>query len=226
MHASEFQRLHLPAGVNSQTRKSITEVISSVTKPNDRVVVCSSILDDGLNPAEIAAAVEKSGGKVLLWAKDQRWKTLLRMAFESRAKTVVGSAESLLALAKLSKFSHIPLNVFYAIVLDAEGKQWMLDSIATELDCRVFSGMGEEWESQSPASSNREYRVTDLMKWESVLDCKAYRSVSGLVMEVVCLQGGELPKLPSCAKMILRNWNPDLDVPMPLNVAESAIPVM
>lgn len=226
MHTSEFRRLHLPAGVSSEMHKCISEVISSVTEPNDRVIVCSSVLDSGLNVADITAAIEASGGKVLLWSQDQRWKTLLRMTFESRAKTIVGSAESLLALAKLSRFSHIPLNVFYAVVLDAEGKRWMLDSIASKLDCHVFSGTGEEWEPKRPLPSDREYRMTDLMKWESILDCKAYCGVSGLVMEVVCLQGGGLPELPSCAKMTLRNWNPELDVPMTLNVRESVMPVM
>lgn len=218
MHTGEFQRLHLPAGVSGQTKKSISEVLSYVIAPTDKVLVCLSVLDTSLNAEEITAAVERAGGKAILWSQDQRWKTLLRMAFESRAKTIVGSAESLLALAKLSKFSHIPLNIYHAVVLDADGRGWMLNSIATELDCRVFSGIGEEWEPKRPIASNLEYRMTDLMKWESVLDCKAYRSTSGLVMEVVCLQGGQLPKLPSCAKMVLRNWNPDFDMPMSLNL--------
>lgn len=222
MHTSVYRNLHLPAGVSSQMQESICDILSSVTAPGDKVIVCSSVLDSGVNTLNVTAAVEAAGGEVMLWSEDQRWKTLLRMAFESRAKTIVGSAESLLALVKLAKFSHIPLNIFYAVVLDADGKRWMLDSIAAGLDCRVFSGTGEEWEPVQNAAVDREYRMMDLMQWGSVLDCKAYRSVSGLVMEIVCLQGGGLPKLPSCAKMILRNWNPEQDMPMTLNALEPA----
>lgn len=222
MHTSVYRNLHLPAGVSSQMQESICEILSSVTTHGDKVIVCSSVLDSGVNTLDVTAAVEEAGGEVMLWAEDQRWKTLLRMSFESRAKTIVGSAESLLALVKLAKFSHIPLNIFYAVVLDADGKRWMLDSIASGFDCRVFSGTGEEWEPVRNAASDREYRMMDLMQWGSVLDCKAYRSVSGLVMEIVCLQGGGLPKLPSCAKMVLRNWNPELDMPMTLNALEPA----
>lgn len=49
--------------------------------------------------------------------------------------------------------------------------------------------------------------------WSSILDCRAERTECGLELEVVVFQGEKLPKFPSCAKMVIRPWNPETDVP-------------
>ena len=49
--------------------------------------------------------------------------------------------------------------------------------------------------------------------WSSILDCRLYRSECGLELEAIFFQGEKLPKFPSCAKMVLRPWNPETDVP-------------
>lgn len=49
--------------------------------------------------------------------------------------------------------------------------------------------------------------------WSSILDCRLYRSECGLELEAIFFQGEKLPKFPSCAKMVLRPWNPEVDVP-------------
>lgn len=54
-----------------------------------------------------------------------------------------------------------------------------------------------------------------LQSWTSVLDCRLSKGESGLEMEIVCFQGEKLPKLPSAAKLIVRPWNPQTDVPFP-----------
>ena len=37
--------------------------------------------------------------------------------------------------------------------------------------------------------------------------------IYGLELEIVKFPGEKLPKLPDCAKLILRSWNPELDEP-------------
>ena len=49
--------------------------------------------------------------------------------------------------------------------------------------------------------------------WSSILDCRLEKGECGLELEAVVFQGEKLPKFPSCAKMIVRPWNPDEDVP-------------
>lgn len=52
-----------------------------------------------------------------------------------------------------------------------------------------------------------------LLYWSSILDCRLERTEYGLELEAVVFQGEKLPKFPSCAKMVIRPWNPETDEP-------------
>lgn len=54
-----------------------------------------------------------------------------------------------------------------------------------------------------------------LQRWTSVLDCRLNKNEYGVELEIVTFPGEKLPKLPSCAKLVIRNWNPETDVPFP-----------
>lgn len=51
--------------------------------------------------------------------------------------------------------------------------------------------------------------------WGSILDCKLSNSGYGLELELVVFPGEKLPKLPNCAKLVVRAWNPETDEPFP-----------
>jgi len=51
--------------------------------------------------------------------------------------------------------------------------------------------------------------------WGSVLDCKLANTGYGLELEVIVFPGEKLPKFPSCAKLLVRAWNPESDEPFP-----------
>lgn len=53
----------------------------------------------------------------------------------------------------------------------------------------------------------------EIMRWTSVLDCKITRGDAGLEIEILVFPGEQLPQLPSCAKLIVRPWEPDVDEP-------------
>lgn len=53
----------------------------------------------------------------------------------------------------------------------------------------------------------------NLHLWSSILDCRLEKGECGLELEVVVFQGEKLPKFPSCAKMVIRPWNPEKDEP-------------
>ena len=51
--------------------------------------------------------------------------------------------------------------------------------------------------------------------WGSILDCKISNCGYGLELEVIVFPGEKLPKFPSCAKLVVRAWNPEKDEPFP-----------
>lgn len=55
-----------------------------------------------------------------------------------------------------------------------------------------------------------------LHAWTSILDVKLQKGQYGLEMELIVFPGQELPKLPTCAKRIIRAWNPEQDEPFGL----------
>lgn len=52
--------------------------------------------------------------------------------------------------------------------------------------------------------------------WTSILDCRVVKGAYGLELELVVFPGEKLPKLPTCARQVIRPWDPELDVPMDL----------
>lgn len=53
----------------------------------------------------------------------------------------------------------------------------------------------------------------DMLLWSSVLDFRVRRSSMGLDMEIVTFPSERLPKIPSCAKLNIRPWRPEEDIP-------------
>lgn len=53
-----------------------------------------------------------------------------------------------------------------------------------------------------------------LHSWTSILDCRVVKGEYGLELELVVFPGEKLPKLPTCAKQVIRPWDPDKDVPL------------
>ena len=51
--------------------------------------------------------------------------------------------------------------------------------------------------------------------WNSILDCKLFRSGYGLELELVVFPGEQLPKFPDCARLVVKAWNPESDEPFP-----------
>ncbi len=52
-------------------------------------------------------------------------------------------------------------------------------------------------------------------RWGSILDCKLSNTGYGLELELVVFPGEKLPQFPNCARLVVRAWNPEVDVPFP-----------
>ena len=62
-----------------------------------------------------------------------------------------------------------------------------------------------------------DYLDQKLLFWTSVLDYRLETTESGSSLELVVFPGEMLPKLPSFAKLHVRPWNPDEDIPFCIN---------
>ena len=56
-----------------------------------------------------------------------------------------------------------------------------------------------------------------LLTWSSILDYRVEYGEPGIALDLVVFPGEPLPKLPSCAKLVIRPWNPSEDIPFDLS---------
>lgn len=59
----------------------------------------------------------------------------------------------------------------------------------------------------------RELLEDKFLAWSSVLDYYSEQTESGMALELVVFPGESLPKVPSAAKLKVRPWNPEEDIP-------------
>lgn len=84
--------------------------------------------------------------------------------------------------------------------------------------CGCGSGAPRLMDISSGVTVDRELAALgeELLKWTSILDCSLRHTEYGLEMELVVFPGEKLPKLPSCAKRVVRPWDRERDMPMML----------
>ncbi len=157
-----------------------------------------------------------SRGAVPIWLEGERtWKSILRQAFSTRAVVIVGEPLVILGLVKLAKFNRTPLFIRHAVTTGDLCRSWMEEPIVKGLDCRVWDYsdlLGGHMESSAGDPVIEQLRA-ELYGWSSILDCCVYRGSYGLELELVVFPGEKLPALPSCARRVVRPWNPEKDIP-------------
>ncbi len=254
------------------------------------------ILSDGKTKGHFGELMKKAvlrcDASPIMWDGDRRWKSLLRLAFLSRASTIIGPPLMILGLSKIARSNGTPLYIRNVVTGGYPCLDWMIDGIINGLDCQVrgcfdpgygaliagFSceasrgvhlredvygvevvgsdgellpdgELGEYilYDKSAPeicyhsfdrvrldrtpcACGCKSIRLKDihyasnidndlaslgqyLQSWNSVLDCRMEKGEYGLALELVVLPGEKMPKLPSCAKLVCRNWDPETDEP-------------
>lgn len=181
--------------------------IKGMIAPKRPVLICAA------NPAltqSMASLVSECGAVSLIAGPDMRWMSLFRQAFSERVGTVIGEPYLILGLSKLARSMGMPLKIRKAILLGAPCDEWMAEGIRSGLDCSILN--------ISCRGDDREKTIIDLerelLRWTSVLDCRLAKREYGLEMELVTFAGEKIPKLPSCARLVMRAWNPEEDYPM------------
>lgn len=197
----------------------------------------------------VGQAVMRCGGHPVFWELDLRWKTLLRLAFCSKASTIIATPLILLGMTKIAIHEKIPLHFYNVVLAGYPCVDWILDGIAKGLDCThwgVFSPrnscvIGGFACLDSPGIHLRSDKFTvhivdelgvarsrelesamhELLRWGSVLDAEFTRTDTGLELQVVYFAGEKLPKHPACARVVTRPWNSEVDCPLPLGAGWS-----
>ena len=114
----------------------------SFLKKGESVLIC--FRDHRVNTIGylMEQAVLRCGAVPVLWGEDHRWKSLLRLAFSSRAATVIGLPLVVLGLCKLARHNATPLYIRNVVTAGYPCLDWMIDGIIRGLDCGTWGCFG------------------------------------------------------------------------------------
>ncbi len=87
----------------------------------------------------------------------------------------------------------------------------------TPCACGCTSPLLMDMRSGADVDPYHEQLGRELLNWTSILDVRLNNGESGLEIELVVFPGEKLPILPQCAKRLVRNWDPERDVPFWFN---------
>jgi phenylacetate-coenzyme A ligase PaaK-like adenylate-forming protein len=269
----------------------LAENMKKFLRPGDKLMVCFKTNEPDNIGELLSRAAQKIGVQVLV-PEDLRWKTMLKLAFSSRAAAISAPPFVVLGLTKLARHTNTPLYFHNVITVGYRCSNWIIEGIQKGLDCQVWGCYGPgsgslvsgftcnkeavihlrddlfEFEivdasdnvvaedesgyvvitpkrnpelryhtaecarmrrtpckcgctsallmdmySGEDVDSNMEQLGRELMLWTSVLDCRLHNGECGLEVELVMMPGEKKPMLPQCAKCVVRNWNPECDIP-------------
>lgn len=183
--------------------------ISGLIRVNMPVLIC---LCDPQTEQEMVGLVRELGGIPVVLGSDRRWKTLFRQAFSSRVSAVIGDPMVVLGLAKLTRAYGTSLKILTAILLGGHGSKWLAEDIRIYLDCAVH-WIGCTADDREDVLIRLEQ---ELLSWTSILDCRLEKTEAGLELQIVAFSGERIPRLPSCARLVISEWNPEKDIPFVL----------
>lgn len=186
---------------------SLTEAIRPFLRRGDRVLIC--LPSDSCQMAQ--DAVSRCSAAAVTAGTDLRWRELLRLAFVHKVSTLIAPPLVVLGLAKLARFTGTPLYMRNVVTIGSPCADWMQRGIIDSLDCLIHD---LEPGVSGPVGDQRlELLAVEINRWTSVLDCRLERGENGLEIETVVFPGEKLPLLPSCARLVLRPWDAENDIP-------------
>ena len=294
MYIDDLRRLENAMSTPEMVEQTIDYLAGNMKKflnPGEKLMICFSNREPG-NIGDLLSRAAKKIGVAVVAPEDLRWKTLLKLAFRSRAVAISGPPFVILGLTKLSHYTKTPLFFRNVITVGYRCSNWIIEGIQKGLDCQVWGCLGPgsgplvsgftcnkeavihvrdelfqveiedasgnilpdgesgyvvitpkamphlryhtaecarmrrtpcacgctapllmDMYSGEDVDRDLEQLGRELMLWTSILDCRLSNGESGLEMELIVLPGDKLPKLPSCAKRVIRPWDPEKDVP-------------
>lgn len=133
----KITEMGMESNARERTIAYLAEHLGRFLRKQERVLIC--FLEEGENSLSgvMKQAVLRCGAVPVLWEKDHRWKTLLQLAFFSKASAIIGSPLIVLGLSKLKRHSGTPLYIRRCITAGYPCPSWMIDGIVEGLDCEM-----------------------------------------------------------------------------------------
>ena len=125
-----------------ETVAYLAECLNGIVKKRDTVLICFPEQGEGSLSQVMEQAVLRCEASPVVWGADHRWKSLLRLAFSSRASTIISTPLIVLGLAKLRSFYSIPLFVRNVVTSGYPCEEWMIDGIRRGFDCDSWGCFG------------------------------------------------------------------------------------
>ncbi len=275
-----------------ETVEYLSDLLGRFLRPQEKIMICFPMEGDGCIGDLLSRAAQKVGAVPFALGEDVRWKTILRLAFTSRATAIAAPPLVMLGLTKLAKLTKTPLYFHNVVTAGYFCMDWMIEGIRRGLDCQMWGfydiGDGSVIAGRSCGVSHGVHVRQDMFTcdivddagapveegqignvllglrsnpaicydtrdrarlvtapcqcgqaaprlmdigpgrdvdmlllelgaqyhtWGSILDCRVSRGTGGLELELITFPGEKLPQMPSVARLVVRAWDPDKDVP-------------
>ena len=126
----------------SLTVEYLAQNLNRFLKWGERVLICFPERTIGGLSWLMEKAVLRCGAVPVAWGPDRRWKTLLRMAFFTKASVFIGAPLIALGLMKLRRAYSVPLYIRKVITGGYPCMDWMRDGIIQGFDCEAGGCFG------------------------------------------------------------------------------------
>ena len=120
----------------------LVKQLSRFVKKMDTVLICFPQQDPGSLSCLMEQAVLRCDAIPVVWGADHRWKSLMRLAFSTRASTIIGTPLIILGLAKLCIFYSVPLFIRNVVTSGYPCEEWMIEGIQRGFDCATWGSFG------------------------------------------------------------------------------------
>lgn len=135
----ELAAWSLERGPSERTVAYLTEQLQPLLRIRERVLLCFHDATPGGLGWLMEQAVLRCGAQPMACTQDKRWKRLLRLAFESKATTILGAPLIALGLTKIQRAYNVPLYIRRVITAGYPCLDWMVDGITRGFDCKEGS---------------------------------------------------------------------------------------
>lgn len=119
----------------------LAENLKKFLRPGDKLMICFDNHEPN-NIGELLAQAANQIGVTPLIPEDLRWKTLMKLAFRSRATAITAPPFVVLGLTKLARHTQTPLYFRNVVTVGYRCSNWIIEGIQKGLDCQVWGCYG------------------------------------------------------------------------------------
>ena len=144
MYIDNLRRLEQAVRTPEKLAQTVDYLADNMRKflhPGDKIMICYANREPGSLSDLLSKAAQKLGATALI-PEDLKWKTMLTLAFRSRAAVISAPPFVVLGLTKIARHTKTPLYFRNAITAGYRCTNWMIEGIQRGLDCQVWGCLG------------------------------------------------------------------------------------